>query len=186
MYGSRVDAEGKEIQGDSGYVSPVAGERVEGNTLESIKLSEDKEGNTVESRATLLFKQANGSNVKVTLFEATEDWQFTNLNKQIKHLATKVMTEEEYYAGIEANGSPQNFPSFIKKVSDLVMPKASGKVFTMKFVYKNGYLTVPSFPNWIALPENANTLSTNKKYDKYEQEEPTSPKVNIPATGDVF
>tara|TARA_R110002126_G_scaffold47605_3_gene133354 strand:+ start:5990 stop:6556 length:567 start_codon:yes stop_codon:yes gene_type:complete len=171
MYGSRVDAEGKAIQGDSSFVPAVAGERVVGNTLVSIGLAEDKDGNTVETRATLLFKQANGGNVRVTLFEATEGWQFDNLNKQIKHLATKVMTEEEYYAGLEAGGAPSNFTEFINKVAALIMPKAAGKVFTMKFVYKNGYLSVPSFPNWIANPENADTLSTNAKYDKYVAEE---------------
>lgn len=190
MYGSRVDSEGKAIQGDSSYVSPVAGERVEGNTLESIALAEDKDGNTIENRAVVTFKQANGSFVRWTLFEATEQWQFDNLNRGVKHLATKLMTEEEYYAGLEAGGAPTNFVAFINKLASLLMPRAAGKLFTMKFVYKNGYVTVPSFPNWIALPENADTLSTNAKYDKYTPEEETSEETIVGAapqtSSDVF
>jgi len=174
MYGSRVDSEGKAIQSDSGYAAAVTGERVEGNKLISIGLAEDKDGNTIESRATITFEQANGAKVRLTLFEATEPWQFDSLNKQVKHLATKLMTEEEYYAGLEAGGAPSNFVEFINKVSALLMPRAAGKVFTMKFVYINGYVSVPKYPNWIALPENANTLSTNPKYDQYTAEAPTS------------
>ena len=188
MYGSRVDSEGKAIQGDSGYAKPVTGERVEGNKLISIGLAEDKDGNTIESRAVVTFEQANGSKVRLTLFEATEPWQFDSLNKQVKHLATKLMTEEEYYAGLEAGGAPSNFVEFISKVSALLMPKAAGKVFTMKFVYLNGYVSIPKFPNWIATPENADTLSTNPKYDVYTPEVPTAAAevAEAGADGDVF
>lgn len=174
MYGSKVDGSGKEIQGDSTYLSPVAGERVEGNTLVSIGLAKDKDDNVIDTRANIVFQQANGAQVRLTLFEAVEQWQFDNLNKQVKHLATKLMTEEEYYAGINAGGAPTGFQDFIAKISNLFMPLAAGKLFTMKFIYKNGYVSVPSFPNWIALPENADTLTTNPKYDKYVKEEPTS------------
>ena len=174
MYGSRLDSKGEAIQENSQYTNPVAGERVKGNTIESIGLAEDKDGNIVETRANVVFKQANGSTVRWTIFEATEDWQFDSLNKNIKHLATKLMTEEEYYAGIEAGGAPTDFVSFIDRLSKLLVPKAAGKVFTIKFVYKKGYVTVPTFPNWIALPENENTLTTNPKYDKYVKEEPTA------------
>ena len=167
MYGSKVDGSGKEIQGDSTYLAPVAGERVEGNTLVSIGLAEDKDGNVVDTRANIVFQQANKAQVKLTLFEATEEWQFTNLNKQVKHIATKLMTEDEYYAGINKGGAPAGFQDFVTKISKMFLPKAEGKLFTMKFVYKNNYVTVPSFPNWMALPENADTLSTNEKYDKY-------------------
>ena len=173
MYGSKVDGSGKEIQGDSTYLSPVAGERVEGNTLVSIGLAEDKDGNIVDTRANIVFQQTNGAQVRITLFEAVEQWQFDSLNKQVKHVATKLMTEEQYYTGINAGGAPTGFQDFIAKVSGLLTPLAAGKLFTMKFVYKNGYVGVPSFPNWIALPENADTLTTNPKYDKYIKEEPT-------------
>tara|TARA_B100001939_G_C16766632_1_gene540716 strand:+ start:148 stop:714 length:567 start_codon:yes stop_codon:yes gene_type:complete len=173
MYGSRLDSKGEAIQENSQYTNPVAGERVKGNTIESIGLAEDKDGNIVETRANVVFKQANGATVRWTIFEAQEDWQFDSLNRNIKHLATKLMTEDEYYAGIEAGGAPTDFVSFIDKLAKLLLPKAQGKQFTMKFVYKKGYVSVPSFPNWIALPENEDTLSTNPKYDKYEKEEPT-------------
>jgi len=187
MYGSRVDAEGKTIQGDSSFVAGVAGERVEGNTIQSIEFAKDKDGNVIDTRAVVTFKQANGALVRWTIFEATEPWQMDNLNKSIKHLATKVMTEEEYYAGLELGGSPSSFQDFIKKVSALIVPKAAGKLFTMKFVFRNGYLTIPSFPNWIATPENANSLSTNPKYDFYTAEQPTSIAVSAPVIGsDVF
>lgn len=174
MYGSRLDSKGEAIQENSQYATPVAGERVEGNVIEAISLAEDKEGNIVETRANVVFKQANGAAVRWTIFEATEDWQFDSLNRNIKHLATKLMTEEEYYAGIEKGGAPSDFVGFIDKLSKLILPKAEGKVFTIKFVYKKGYVSIPSFPNWIALPENADTLSTNAKYDKYVKEEPTA------------
>lgn len=190
MYGSRTDEKGNAIQGDSGYVQPVTGERVEGNTLASIGLAKDKDGNEVETRATVVFNQANGSSVRWTIFEPQDGeenkWQYTNLNKQVKHLATKLMTEDEFYDGIEAGGAPADFPSFIAKINALFMPKAVGKVFTMKFVYSNGYVTIPKFPNWIALPENADTLSTNPKYDKYEPEVATEAPADVPADGDVF
>ena len=190
MYGSKVDGSGKEIQGDSTYLSPVAGERVEGNTLVSIGLAEDKDGNIVDTRANIIFQQDNGAQVRITLFEAVEQWQFDSLNKQVKHVATKLMTEEQYYTGINAGGAPTGFQDFIAKVSGLLTPLAAGKLFTMKFVYKNGYVGVPSFPNWIALPENADTLTTNPKYDKYIKEEPTNvaegPVAGVPTSSDVF
>ena len=188
MYGSRLDSKGEAIQENSQYATPIAGERVKGNTLESIALAEDKDGNIVETRANVVFKQANGSTVRWAIFEAREDWQFDSLNKNIKHLATKLMTEEEYYAGIEKGGAPSDFVSFIDKLSKLLVPKAKGKLFTIKFVYKKGYVTIPSFPNWIALPENESSLTTNPKYDKYVPEEPTAEEEVASSTvgSDVF
>jgi cell division protein FtsI/penicillin-binding protein 2 len=182
-YGSKVDSTGKEVSGDSSFVQAVTGERIVGNTIKSIGLAKDKDGNIVETRATIEFKQSNGATVRLTLFEAKEDWQFDQINRTAKHLATKVVTEEQFYAAV-ANAS--DFPSFIKALSDLIMPASAGKVFTMKFVYNNGYVSVPKFPNWIAAPENADTLSTNAKYDKYTAEEATPAPNAIPATGDVF
>tara|TARA_R110002020_G_scaffold22721_3_gene76419 strand:- start:187 stop:753 length:567 start_codon:yes stop_codon:yes gene_type:complete len=180
MYGSRVDEEGKEIQGDSSFVQAKAGERVAGVKLASIGLATDREGNTIENRANIIFEQEGGAKVFVTLFEATEDWQFKAINTKIKHIATKLMTEEEYYTALNAGGSPGGFGEFIAKISSIFMPLAEGKVFTMKFVYLKGYLTVPNFPNWMALPGNEDTLSTNPKFDKYVNEEPTE---NVPAGG---
>lgn len=182
-YGSKVDSTGKEVNGDSSFVAPITGERVVGNTIASIGLAKDKDGNTVSSRATIEFKQANGSTVRLALFEASEPWQFDQINRTAKHLATKVVTEEAFYAAV---GGASDFTSFIKALSDLIMPAAAGRVFTMKFVYNNGYVTVPKFPNWIAAPENADTLSTNAKYDKYTAEESTPAPEAIPASGDVF
>jgi hypothetical protein len=188
MYGSRTDSKGQAISGDSAYVAPVTGERVEGNTLAAIGLATDKDGNTVDTRATVEFQQANGAKVRWTLFEpqdGEDGWQKDALERNVKHLATKIMTEDEYYAGMEAGGGAPDFPSFINKLSSLLVPAAAGKVFTMKFVYNNGYVTVPRFPNWIATPENANTLSTNPKYDKYEPEVASeAPAVEV--DGDVF
>jgi hypothetical protein len=191
MYGSRTDSKGQAIQGDSSFVSAVAGERVPGNTLVSIGLSEDKDGNVVETRATIEFQQSNGAKVRMTIFEPNDDdqqrfeQQQVSVERNIKHLATKLMTEDEYYSGMEAGGLPKTFPAFIAKVSALLMPKAAGKVFTMKFVYSNGWVTVPKFPNWIALPGNEDTLSTNAKYDKYTPETPSAAP-SVVANGDVF
>ena len=51
----------------------------------------------------------------------------------------------------------------------------SDKVFTMKFVYnKKGYISVPSFPNFITTPDKEDILSTNPKYDNYELKTPVS------------
>lgn len=183
-YGAKVDSTGKAVEADSGYVQAKTGERVEGNIIESIGMDSDKDGNLLDDRAKVVFKQANGSKVRLTLFKAVEGWQFDNINKTTKHIATKVVSEEAFYAAV---GAASDFPSFIKAFSELVMPAAQGKVFTMKFVYSKGYVSVPKFPNWIALPENADTLSTNAKYDSYTAEESTpAPAQNIPATGDVF
>jgi hypothetical protein len=190
MYGSRVDSEGKAIQGDSAFVAPETGERVQGNTIASIGLAKDKEGNTVETRATIEFQQASGAKVRWTLFEPQEgegnEWQKTALERNVKHMATKVMTEDEYHSAMEAGTPAEDFQSFISKLAQIILPAAAGKVFTMKFVYNNGYVTVPKFPNWITTPDNENTLSTNARYDKYEAEAPSEAPAAGTANSNVF
>lgn len=190
MYGSRVDSKGQAVTSDSSYVAAETGERVQGNTIASIGLAKDKEGNTVETRATIEFQQASGAKVRWTLFEPQEgegnEWQKDALERNIKHVATKVMTEDQYYTALETGGSPQNFQEFIAKLATIILPAAAGKVFTMKFVYINGYVTVPKFPNWITTPDNEDTLSTNPRYDKYVAEAPSEAPAEGTADGDTF
>jgi hypothetical protein len=139
----------------------------------------DKEGNVSSSLAGILFKQPNGSIVKKTLFEpeastsqvpskkdpnklvGNNDWKLDALNATIKHVATKIMTEDAYHTAIAAGSAPKSFSEFITKASNILMPASKGMKFTMKFVYELSkkdskyYVVIPTYAPWIAKPEDA-------------------------------
>ena len=202
QYGSRVDSSGEVIKDNEVRLRPVAGEKVEGNTIVSIGMDKDKDGNPTSNRAAVEFKQANGTVVKWSIFEpqpSTEriidkfgkevgnnDWQLDKMNKNIRHLATKIVSEDEYFAAIEANGGPKSFVDFINRVSKVLMPEVAGKLFTMKFVYLKGYVSIPNFPHWIATPDNTDALITTKS-DSYVPEKPSAtPLTKAVSSPDAF
>jgi hypothetical protein len=173
MYGSGKNSKGEEIQANNSVVLPVAGERVKGNKFISFDFAKDKDENVVEDRAEFVFKQESGALVKISLFEGEEDWQIDNINRTVKHICTKLTSEEIYKEKIEAKPA-SSFANFVSKIKSLLKDvDFSDKVYTMKFVYnKKGYVNVPQFPNFIATPDKEDTLTTNPKYDKYELEKP--------------
>lgn len=174
MYGKSTNSKGEELSADSSYVLPVAGERVKGNKFISFDFGKDGE-DVSEERAEFVFKQANGALVKISLFAGEEEWQIDNINRTVKHICTKLISEEAYKEKIE-NKPASSFANFVTKIKNLLKDEDfSDKVFTMKFVYnKKGYISVPSFPNFITTPDKEDILSTNPKYDNYELKTPVS------------
>jgi len=161
IFGAKLDSSGKELQGDSSYVKPAVGERVVGNKLTNIEFIRKEDG---KESAKVTFTQSNGAALVWVVFSPETEKQLDSVNKNVKHLCTKFVTEEEFHA-LQSN----SFEGFISGVKSLILDKAADKVFTMKIVYnKKGYASLPYFPNWIALPGNEDTLSTNPRYDFYE------------------
>ncbi len=164
-YGSNTDSEGREITDGSSFTNPVVGNPakpyVENCKLEKVELSDD------ETRASFVFKQPNGSTVTHSEFSGTEDWQIENTNKRVRHICSKIVTGDEYSTAVEGS---TNFVDFINKVINLLNGKYNNE-FRVKFIYnKNGYVSLPQFPNFIenmTTPENETTISYNAKYDVF-------------------
>jgi hypothetical protein len=173
MYGKSTNSKGETLASDSSYVLPVAGERVKGNKFISFDFSKDKDEQVQEDRAEFVFKQAGGALVKISLFEGEEDWQVDQVNRTVKHICTKLVGETVYAEKIEAKPA-SSFANFISKIKNMLKDEDfTTKEFTMKFVYnKKGYITVPTYPNFITTTDKEDILSTNPKYDKYELEKP--------------
>tara|TARA_R100001463_G_scaffold23551_2_gene56417 strand:- start:27423 stop:28019 length:597 start_codon:yes stop_codon:yes gene_type:complete len=179
MYGSRTNQEGVAISANGS--SPIlVGEKVTGNKLVSLEMAKDQNGNPVENRATLTILQRNGAKFTHSFWDSTEEWAIVQVNREMLHMATKIVTEDEYYAVIEEHGD-NTFKGFIKAVAEHILPKAAGKTFSMKIIYKenksNGkwYPNFPKFPNFIELDgTEPSTFSTNPKYDVYTMPTPTT------------
>ncbi len=168
-YGSRTNAEGEAHRGD-GRMPVMTGEKVEGCKLQTIEMATDDSGQVIAGRAVVRFTQPNGSTFQQMYFESDQDWAIDRTNQQFLHMATKMITEEEYYNAI---GTATSFSDFISKVSGALMPASQGKSFTLKIALResNGsyFPTFPNYPNFIELDgTNPSTLSTNPKYDFYE------------------
>lgn len=134
-YGSKVEEK----------LVPVVGTKenpfLNGVTIVGLELSEDG------TRFTMTFKQPNGALVKVTEFAGTEDWQIDQTNRRVRHIATKIVSVEEYESAIKETN---NFADFISRVVSIIGNRYANMEFNMLFVYnKKGFVTIPSFPNFI-------------------------------------
>jgi len=172
MYGSRTNNEGVAISANGS--SPIlVGEQVEGNKLVSVAMATDQNGNPSDKRATMTFLQRNGANFTHSFWDSTEEWAIVQVNREMLHICTKIVSEEQYYAILEEHGDG-SFKGFIDAVANHILPKAAEMSFTLKIIYKenksNGkwYPNFPKFPNFIEVDGTSpSTFSTNPKYDIY-------------------
>lgn len=170
MYGRKVDNDGREISADSDFISPQLGTPekpyVENVKFTGIELNEDN------TRATLSFQQENGSVVKFTEFSSEESWAQDNTSRRLKHICTKIVSEEKYN---EAVGETESFKSFIKSIIKLIKGKVGDKKFRVKFIYnKKNYVSLPNYPNFFEsmdVPQSETKISYNPTYDKFEKSE---------------
>ena len=178
MYGSRTDKDGNVISANG--ANPIlVGERVVGNKIVSLTMATDQNGNPVENRATLTFQQSNGATFTHSFWDSQEDWAVRQVNREMLHICTKIVTEEEYYAIVEEHGDG-TFKGWVSAVANHILPKAADTTFTLKIVYKENttsgkwYPNFPKFPNFIEKDGTTpSTLSTNPKYDIYVMPTPT-------------
>ncbi len=190
MYGAKTDKDGVAISANGS--SPIlTGECVVGNKLVSLEMAKDQNGNPVTNRATLTFQQKNGATFTHSFWQAEEEWAIVQVNREMLHVCTKIVSEEEYYSILEQHGDG-TFQGFIKAIAENIIPKAAATTFSLKIVYKenrsNGkwYPNFPKFPNFIEVDGTTPSgLSTNGKYDVYEMPKATdmtAPAVNVTAT----
>jgi len=190
MYGAKTNKDGVAISANGS--SPIlTGECVTGNKLVSLEMAKDQNGNVVTNRATLTFQQNNGATFTHSFWQAQEEWAIEQVNREMLHICTKIVSEEEYYNVIETHGDG-SFPGFIKAIAENIIPKSNGTTYSLKIVYKenksNGkwYPNFPKFPNFIEVDGTTpSTLSTNGKYDVYAMPTPTAmgtPTVNAEST----
>lgn len=173
MFGSNKKADGTEINAN-GKTPVLVGEKVEGNVFVEAKWYNDEHKSFVIS-----FKQTNGAifthrfnrpNPESASFEKSLEY----LNTQMLHIATKVMSEQEYLAAVAGSS---DFETFVTKLIAGVFSKMVGKTFNLKITYK--YETgddgkvyslpqLPLFPNFIEPGDTKEcTFSTNPSYDFY-------------------
>lgn len=174
-YGSKTNSKGESIKAN-GTAPILVGEKVVGNTIEYFGLSKDQDGNTQSNIAEIRFKQANGATFSKKFWEPSEDWAIDNLNRDMLHICTKIVPEADYYATVEGT---KTFGAFIEAIRTKIIPKATGKTYTMKIVYlenkKEGspsfgqfFPGLPKFPSWIEVDGTTpSTLTTNPKFDFY-------------------
>lgn len=179
MYGSRTNNEGVAISANGS--SPIlTGEQVPGNKLTSLAMAEDQNGQPVANRATLTITQSNGAKFTHSFWDSTEEWAIVQVNREMLHICTKIVSEEQYYAILEEHGDG-SFQGFISAVAENILPLAAKMTFTLKIIYKenksNGkwYPNFPKFPNFIEVDGTTpSTFSTNPKYDIYVMPTPTN------------
>jgi len=188
-YGSKVNSEGKSITAD-GFSPIMVGERVVGNKIKGVEFAKNEDTSINEDRAFIIIEQTNGAEYRHMLTNSDNVKAQDIANRTVLHLATKFMTEEEYYAAL---ANPSSFKEFVTALKDRVFPRAVGKTFTMKFTYRqNGdkfYAGFPTFPNFVELDGTTPSgLSTNPKFDIYET--PTrsnvAPPTEATSEDDVF
>ncbi len=190
-FGSKKDSKGNEIQGiNSGGSLPEAG-FVDNCKITYIGPDLDQDGNTVEDRARVTFAQPNGTEVHYKLLKPSgkegEEWQLDALNKNVKHIATKMVDDDTFHSECEA----ESFKDFVKKFKKLIEENGGfTKLFRVAFSWQkskgNGkyYLNVRVFPNFIEsmeVPKEKTTLHWSPEYDfmenpdyKTEEDAPTS------------
>lgn len=179
MYGSRTNNEGVAINANGS--SPIlVGEQVVGNKIDSLAMATDQNGQPVTNRATLTFIQRNGAKFTHSFWDSTEEWAIVQVNREMLHICTKIVSEEEYYSILEQHGDG-TFTGFINAVATHILPKAATMTFTLKIVYKenksNGkwYPNLPKFPNFIEVDGSSpSSFTTNPKYDIYTMPTPTN------------
>lgn len=169
-YGSKTNSAGEEIKAD-GKSLVIVGEKVKGNTIEYFGYAKDQNDNIVETRAEIKFRQTNGAVFTHSFLASEEEWAIDKTNRELLHICTKIISEVDYYAAIAGCTS---FGAFIDAIKTKIMPKAAGKLFTLKISYKENkksgkwFPGFPNFPNFIELDgTNPSTLNTNPKYDFY-------------------
>ena len=155
MYGSNKNTEEKSYP----VVGTVTNPTISGNSIEGFELSED--GN----RFTITFKQPNGSLVKHSEFNNEADWAQDETSRRIRHIATKIVSDDDYSAAISETSS---FGDFMSKVTNLIGNKHIGLMFNMLYVYnKKGYVSLPKYPNFIekdgTSPSTINLSAYNQK-----------------------
>lgn len=169
-YGSKTNSQGEEIRANGG--APIlVGEKVPGNIILSFGMSEDQNGQVSENRAEIRFKQTNGASFSYSFFDSDQEWAVDKTNRELLHICTKFVTRDEYYAIVEpATG----FADFINRIKTQIIPKAEGKAFTLKIVYKQNktskkwFVSFPNFPNFIEEDGTTpSTLKTDPRYDFY-------------------
>jgi len=195
MYGSRTNSEGAAITEAGGYLSPMVGPAVTGNKLVYIGLDKDENGEVKTPKAAIVsFEQTNGAVFSHKWFDGQENWRIDELNANMLHICSKIVTEEEYYEAVSGSAS---FDDLLNNINSKIFPKARGMEFTLKIVYTKRasgkyYAAVPKskWPKWI---ENAAVVTTpgstfrhNEGYDIYEMpkisevtdEQPAPPVIN--------
>ena len=145
MYSTNVESNATSMAPEVGIVENVE--------LINVSIPEGQEMLTFE------FKQANGAVIRHTEFPANPDFnvdvatQAKDCSRRVKHIATKVMSEDEFVMDDIAS-----FMDYAHKVISLFGRKYEGKKFRMVFHYKGKYAVVPRYPNFI---EN---MDLSKKY----------------------
>jgi len=169
-YGDVTSEDGREIQ-ENGTMPTLTGEQVKGNEIVGLEFPEFQ-GVVSRDAAILTFKQANGAYFKHRINGMDAPWAIDQTKREMMHICSKIVPREEYQAAIAGSAG---FVDFINRVKNSVIPKAAGKKFTLKIVYKlskdktKAYINFPNFPNFIELDgTEPTTLSTNPKYDIYE------------------
>lgn len=172
MYGSREDSKGGVITGQSN-MPILVGEKVEGNVLESLEFKEDyNTKELLDNTAILTFIQSNGAKFNISILDGTQDWQIDNLRKMLAQIGTKIVSDAEYWAIVDGSNS---FHELITRIKTDIIPKASGKTFTLKIVYNTSKTSGKSFPgfpkkgNFIELDGTVPTSLSSNDYDVYER-----------------
>lgn len=96
---------------------------------------------------------------------------YSEFNRQIKHIMTKYMSEDEAVIG-----NVDSYKDFTIQVCKKLDGKINDKKMRLKLVYQNNnFLDIPRFGNFIeSMSVNPSGLSINMTYDKMTRSTPTS------------
>jgi hypothetical protein len=153
-YGSKKTSSGKEISADENRLLPNVGIQ-ENCTMKGVfELSDDNK------YASMIFVQSNGAEVSHKEWDNDDEASQDDLNRRIKHICTKLVSEAEFDTLPETN----SFAEYINAVNALIQGKTEG-MFRMLFHYNNkGYVCVPRYPNFIEKMEVKPSKITVSKY----------------------
>ena len=187
-YGDVKSEDGKDLNAD-GYAPTLTGQCVKGNKIISLEFPEFN-GAVSHDAAVLKFEQSNGATFQHRITGSSEGWAMDKTKREMLHICSKIVTKEEYQAAIAGS---TGFVDFIGRIKANVLPKAEGKTFSLKLVYKlskdktKAFVNFPAFPNFIELDgTEPSTFSTDPKYDIYEMPALGAPETTgAPMPGDA-
>lgn len=189
-YGSRTNADGSTVSGD-GKMPVMTGERVGPCTLIEAGMQVGDDG-AQTGRGVLKYSQPNGAVFTKMFFENTDDWAVEETNRQLLHIAKRVMSEDDYYNAI---AGATNFTQFMTQAGAAIKAASEGKEFDMKIILKKNskgewFPNIPKYPNFIEISgaENSTLSTSGKGYDIYEIPTETTAEEAVAETAedDVF
>lgn len=171
------------LETGKGFIAAKGPARPDAGIWENVSVTHvgidvDKEGNATPTRGAISFEDANGRKFSYKFFDTTMDWAIQKNHKVLEHLASTVMSVEQFAEVVQKATSDDSFETYMNTIGNAIMKLAKGQTFNVKLIYdKKGFLTlaVSDYSRYI---ENTNVkpmtlFMSAKDWEKAKKPTPT-------------